>query len=748
MIGQTLSHYRILEKLGSGGMGDVYRARDEQLYRDVAIKVLNGGIDDSVGMSHLLREARAAAALNHANVCTIHDVASAGGQSFIVMELIDGRPLSALVSDRPLPVEQVLVLAYEIADAVAHAHSRGIVHRDLKPANVIVTADGRAKVLDFGIAKRLYGGDPAAPTETVTRGGIVAGTLPYLSPEQLSGLAASAASDVWALGVMMYEMLTGRRPFRAGTEFGLSAAILHQPPAPLPADVPTAVQALVERCLEKDVDRRFASAGDVRAALDAIRTGGMDASTAWRSRLARMVIAVLPFENSSGDPSSDYLSDGLTEEMITQLGRLHPQRLAVIARSSAMRYRKSGKPVEQIGRELNADYILEGTVRQIGHLVRVGVELIAAADGTVRWAEGYERELSRFYALQHELARGVARALALRLLPAEEARLGFSRPVSAEAHEAYLLARFHWYKLTPRDIELSLQYFELARQKDPRYAAVYTGIADVWGAMISAGVMLPREAGAKAKAALDAAAGLDDSLPEYHGVLGKVKTWVDWDWEAGEQAFQRAIQLNPSYAEARVFRSILLASLKRPAEARSEISRAIELDPHNFFFHWIAGFNLLLAHDVDGAVPLMKKSLEMEPRFPGARWGLWSAAHLQQRFDEAKQYAAELLAVYAAHVPAAVAALDEGHSRAGYQAGMIAAADMLAAAAEERYVKNELIAELYACGGQADRALTWLERAHEVRDIEMAYLAVHPIWAGIRSDARFRALLRRLRLPD
>ena len=404
LTGQRLAHYRIAEKIGAGGMGEVYRAHDEQLRREVAIKVLPPElVHDPERRNRLLREARAVASLNHPNICTVHEVSEAQGQAYIVMELVEGEPLNTRLDRGPLAADEELRYGLQLADALAHAHARGVMHRDFKSANVVITPEGRAKVLDFGLAKRLSGVElPPATTESqaLTKPGVLVGTLAYMAPEQLRGEPAEAHSDVWALGVVLYEMAAGTRPFQGQTAFELSSAILNQSPPPLPPRVPTALQAVIERCLEKDPGRRYKQGRDVRAALEMIESGAVTGAVSWTSRLTRVTLAILPFENLSEDPDQEYLSDGLTQEMIAQVGRLHPQRLGVIARRSSMQYKKSDKPIDQIGRELAVEYILEGSVRREAGRVRVTAQLIHARDQMHVWADTYERPLAGILAFR------------------------------------------------------------------------------------------------------------------------------------------------------------------------------------------------------------------------------------------------------------------------------------------------------------------------------------------------------------
>ncbi len=527
LIGKTVSHYRILDKIGQGGMGEVFLADDTSLHRKIALKFLPPEMQkDDTARKRFLREARSAAALDHPFICHINEVAESGGRDFIVMEYVEGQSVKDRLEKGPLPPDEALPIAIEVAEALEAAHGKGIVHRDIKPANVMLTETGHAKVMDFGLAKQLSSSgsmETAAETVTaLTSDGSTVGTLAYMSPEQLRGQEVDGRSDIWALGVTLYEMASGTRPFHGQSGVDLTSAILNQAPRPLPSQVPAEMAALIGRCLEKDPAKRYQQASELREALAAVQAGTVSPWVGLRYRLthgrwpviaaavfalltvagilitldvgglrsrlagkmgipARVVrLAVLPFANVSGDAEQEYLSDGLTAEMIAQLGRLHPETLRVIARTTAMRYKKTDKPVDQIGRELGADYILEGSAQREAGRIRITADLIRVADQTQLWADRYEREMAGILALQNDVARQVARALALKLLPAEQARLAGAKTVDPEVYDLCLKGRERLGRVTRADIDAAEQYFLRALAKDPASAAAYAGISAVW----------------------------------------------------------------------------------------------------------------------------------------------------------------------------------------------------------------------------------------------------------------------------
>ena len=789
MIGRTLAHYRIVEKLGQGGMGEVYRAHDEKLDRDIALKVLlASALTDETARARLLREARSAAALNHPHICTVHEVGEADGQTYIAMEFVEGKPLSEFVRGQGLPVETALRYGSQIADGLGHAHERGVVHRDLKSANVVITSEGRAKVLDFGLAKRLEGRALSEVTTQsqglLTQPGAVMGTLPYMAPEQLRGEPADARSDVWALGVVLHEMLVGERPFRGQTGYELSSAILNQPPPALPARVPVELRAVIERCLAKEPGRRYHQGGEVRAALEAVQAGTAVVPWAvWGRKLARRrflalagalaalvvvlvglnvgglrdrllggvasgqitSIAVLPLENLMGDSEQDYFVAGMHEALITELSKIGA--LTVISRTSAMRYRNTDKSVPEIARELGVDAVVEGSVLRAGETVRVTAQLIDGRTDRNLWADNFDRELTNILALHSDVARAIAREIKVAVTPAEAARLASARPVNPEAYAAYLKGRFHWHKLTPEDLETAMKYFQLALEKDPNYALAYTGISVVWAVRGHTGLVPPREAWPKAKAAALKAIELDDTLAEAHAELASHRFYVEWDWSAAGRELQRAIELNPNYPEVHVWYSeFLIYFAGRWEEGMAEMERALELDPHNSFFQSLFGARFLVRRRYDDAIAQYQKVLRTDPNFPFAHRGLWAAFELKRMYEEAL---AEARRFFALRGDSEVAeALERGYTQGGYAGAMRLAAEKLAARSKLTYVQPTRIARLYLSAGEKDRALDWLEKAYQERNSHLVYINVVPGWDPLRDDPRFQDLLRRLNFPE
>jgi TolB-like protein/tRNA A-37 threonylcarbamoyl transferase component Bud32 len=790
--GSRIGPYEIHSLLGAGGMGQVWRAHDTRLERDIALKVLPAdALGDDTARARLVREARLASKLNHPHICAIYEVGEAEGQTYIAMELVEGQSLAARVAEGPLPVEQILRNGQQMADALAHAHGRGVVHRDFKSANVVVTPDGQVKVLDFGLAKRLTD-EQLADATTVSRQslsapGVVAGTLAYMAPEQLQGHAADARSDIWALGVVLYELATGKRPFQGQTGFDLTAAILREPLPALPSSVPAPLAGVVDRCLAKEPGERYQQGSEVRAALGAVASGEMGAAwSTWRVMLqrrrrlllsaaagalalliiaavlfgldvrgvrsrvtgaagatARVVrLAVLPFANVSGDAAQEYLSDGLTQEMIAQLGRLHPGTLSVIARTSVMQYKKTNAPINQIGHELGVDYVLEGSAQRETGQVRITAALIKVADQTQLWAESYEREISGILALQSEVAQKVASALALKLLPAERARLANVRTINPDAYEAYLKGLQRMYRLTPDDLTAALKYFEVALAKEPDYALAYAGISLTWSCRNQMYVSPPSEAVPKAKAAALKAIELDDSLAEAHLALAGLWSWADWNLPAADAEWRRAIQLNPSYPDAHAFYSHYLMHMGRPTEAMAEIDRGLALDPFNPIFQSFYAIDLVYARRYDDALGVARKA----PGNPVAVTAVWWAYSLKKMPKEA--YAAVKAYLQMAYGDKGVEdALDQGYAHGGYPEAAKRAAAALIARGRTSFVGPIDVANLYVDAGEKKLALDWLEKSFEARDPNVPYIGI-PFYHSLRQEPRYQALLRRIGLPQ
>ncbi len=683
-------------------------------------------------------------------------------------------------------MDDVLSYGTQIADALAHAHARGVVHRDLKSANVVITADKRVKVLDFGLAKRMSGPELRANTQcltgvSLTERGAIAGTIEYMAPEQLRGEPADARSDLWALGVMLYEMSAGTKPFRGQSSFEVSSNILSQPRSPFPPTVPIALRAVIDKCLEKDPARRYQTASEVSASLQAVQAGHASRWTSLRHQLAQRPrlltamtglllavvltglnlepirrrwqgtarpvesLAVLPMANLSGDPAQDYFADGITEVLSTDLGRLGGLK-RVIARGSVMRYKGTSKPLEDIARELKVDVLVTGSVLRSGDHVSITAQLLDPATGAQLWTNRYERSLQDVLVLRNEIVSAIVREIRMKLSPAEAARLASAAPVNTEAFEAYLKGRFHWLKQTRDDYDLAERYFESALAKDPAYALAYAGLSSVWMMRGDAGFQPPGETFPKARAFMAKAFELDDSLAELHVALGNHLAAVQWDWAGAEREYRRAIDVNPNLADAHFFYGDMLLTLKRSDEWNREIQRALELDPLADFMWSFYGWHLNYVGRYEEAIPIFKRLLPTGPNKASNHLGLWGAYYRKSMYGQAIASARDYFA--SAGDGEFIDALGAGGDAGAYRAAMKRTGEAMAVRSRQRHVPAIRIARMFAHAQDTDSALQWLERAFENHESPMARLAVFWDWHGLRSDPRFQDLLRRLNLPQ
>lgn len=780
MVGQFLGHYRIEARLGAGGMGVVYRAYDTKLQRAVAIKLLSG-TPDPASRARLLQEARAASALNHPNVCTVHEVGEAEGHAFIVMEYVEGTPLHALIPRDGLPVETLLRYGRQIADAVAHAHDRGILHRDLKSGNGMITADGRAKLLDFGLAQRLQHKDLDEVTHSqhaLAESGGVAGTLAYMAPELLRGEPADARSDTWALGVLLYEMATGKRPFRGQTGFELTAAILGQPAPPLPSHVPSALRVLVQRCLAKDPSQRYQRASEVRVALETIEselTGAQAAPAAepprraslarpwvaaalaalaivvivtawlnlsgWRAWLFRgpqadrvASLAVLPLRDLSGDREQDYLVDGVTEALITELGRI--SALRVISRQSVMRYKGSREPLAQIAGKLGVNAVIEGSVFQVGERIRITIQLTQVAPERQLWSANYDRSVGEILSVSSEVARATAEQVKLTLTDQEQAHLVRARPANPEAQLAYLRGRYFWNRRSTAAVEQAIKEFRRAIALDSNFALAHAGLADCYVVAWDTALVPLEEAYREARAAATTALRLDDSLAEAHASLGAVYSMALL-WSAAEREYRRALELNPGYGTAHRWLAINLTALGQHAEAIAEAGRAVELDPLAVGLQAFLGQRLYFAGQYDAAVEQLRKAIELDPNYAPAHIALGRVYTLKGQYTEAVREFRR-----AAEAGGLVSG-DLGHAYA-LSGDVSAARRMLATLLEEaerRHARSYHIGLVFLGLGEQDRSLEWFRKAYEESEGIVRDLAVDPRLRALSTDPRFRTLL-------
>ena len=767
--------YRIKSELGRGGMGVVYQAEDAKLERKVALKFLPPELtEDPEARERFVREAKAAAALSHNHICTVYEIGEGENRLFIAMEYIEGESLRQKIAKGPLPHAAALDIAIQVAEGLGEAHKKKIIHRDIKPGNIMMTEKGIAKVMDFGLAKAL--GRSLITTEARTMG-----TVAYMSPEQAQGKPVDYRTDIWSLGVVLYEMLTGQLPFKGEYDQSIIHSILKQEPEPiseLRKDLPKGLEQIIGKTLAKNPAGRYQNMEELLEDLKAVAEGlkPLKAKTGlFRGKILGLKkiyayaglggliilfalalvffprprgpafdsIAVLPLENLSGDPQQEYFSDGMHEALITNLGQLGGLK-RVIARSSVIRFKGTNMPPHKIAQELKVAALITGAVLRSGNRVRITAQLINAATEAQMWAQSYERDLSDVLTLQNEIVSAITREVKVKLTPQEVTRLTSARQVNAEAYEAYLKGQFHFYKLTRADLDSALQYFESALDKDPNYALAYAGIAMVWLGRQQQGLAPASETTPRAAAAAAKALELDSTLAEVHYTLAGIRSWTDWDWKGGETEFLRAIELNPNYPDPRAYYSHLLNIRGHPKEAMAQIERALELDPLNALFQAIYGMDLMYARRYDDAIALLRNTLKTSPNDLVALSTLRSAYHMKRMYTEALDV---WKASYAARGDQeAQEALARGFKDDGYRGALQRVAEMLVARSRKTYVSPWQIGTLYTRAGKNDEALDWLEKAYQAHDQNTPYLSVDPIFDTMRDNTRFQALLRRMNL--
>ena len=789
--GTRLGPYEILSPLGAGGMGEVYRAKDPRLGRDVAIKVLPASFSgDADRLRRFEQEAKAAGLLNHPNITAVYDIGTnaSDGSPYVVQELLEVESLRSVLAAGRLSPRRATDYGLQIASGLAAAHERGIVHRDLKPENLFVTKDGRIKILDFGLAKLTHHkeGSQASDLPTATAGtepGVVLGTLSYMSPEQVRGKPADVRSDLFAFGAVLYEMLSGKRAFTGDSAADTMTAILREDPPDLSltnGNISPTLERIVRHCLEKNPEQRFQSARDlafdlqeIAAAPQTVRSvlsrsaprlsrkgwlavagiglGVLLVLFATSAELRRWLsvrtgpgrvtsVAVLPLRDLSGETQQEYFVDGMTEALTANLAQIGA--LKVISGTSSMQYKGTKKPLRQIAREFGVDAVLEGSVARVGNRVRITSQLIHAESDTHLWAKSFERDIRDILALQNEVAREVARQVEAELTAEVAARLTEMPRIDVRAYEAYLLGRFFLGQRTEDGLTKALEQFTKALEIDKDYAAAYAAIANYYAILPFYTQLSPAEVFPKARAAAQRSLELDEDLAEAHASLAYIHAYYEWDWTAAEREFRRAIALSPNYADAHFSYSRFLAAAGRLEEAIEEIRRAQELDPRSLLLKANTALLSYFGGRYDDALRELARVRDLDPNFPVAQWGIGLAYEQKGMFSEA--IAAIEKATSLSKSLNFQSSLGHAYALSGKREKAQAILDMLAERSKRGYVPSYYFALIHAGLGEKDRAFEWLERAYQERSTVLAYLQLDPRLASLRSDPRFFSLLRRI----
>lgn len=749
--GTRLAQYEILEPLGSGGMGEVYRARDLRLERDVAVKVLPEHLAGEPEMRERFeREMRAVAALTHPGIMAVFELAKVGDLSFAVVELLEGETLRKRLAAGPLSWTEAATIGADLADALTAAHAKGIVHRDVKPENIVLTRDGRTKLLDFGLARAPAGtSETHATLSALTSPGLLMGTIGYIAPEQIQGHGATVESDIFATGCVLYESVTGRMPFTRATAAEVMAAVLNAEPVRLAesgVQAPPELERVILHCLAKRPSDRFRSARDLASALRALSvdTGAVSVVTQTPTRTRRPAaksVAVLPFENLTDDADADHLCDGLTESVINCLSQL--PKLRVVPRATVFRFKGRTDELASVGLALNVRTIVTGRVARRGGRLNVQAELVDVVSDAQLWGDQYLRDGMDLPSLQQEISFQISEGLRLRLTPEEKKRLTKPSTGSSDAYEHYLRGRYYWNKFTPEGFRRAVDCFERAIAIDPTYALAWAGLGDAYGTMGYYGLIPTQEAMAKAGRAAREALKLDTHLPEAHVTMALTHIFSDWSWAQAEKEFRTAIRLNPRHAPAHVFYGLFSVAAGETEDGIARAQRARELDPLSAITNIAVAWAYMFAHRFDDAIDALRQTLDLEPMFRQAQGALCGAHMFAGHYEQAAQVLAEHGYMWGCPLPGADV-LPRVLARGGPQAFHRKVLELMEAAGGEATFPAIGLIVAHALVGNTNEALTRLERIVEERNGQSVFLFVEPALGRMRDEPRFKALLNRL----
>ncbi len=738
--GTEVSHYRIIEKIGSGGMGEVYLAEDTRLNRKVAMKFLPIQFcEDEDCRKRFTREAQAAARLDHPNIVTVHEVGEYKGRPFLTMAHVEGQTLKEYAKDKQLSVEQILEVGIQICDGLQAAHERGIIHRDIKPSNILVDLNGRARIVDFGLAS-VVGEDP------LTKTGSTLGTISYMSPEQVQGRQADCGSDIFSLGIVLYEMITGELPFKGYYEAAIMYSIVNLAPKSLSefrSDLPEKLQEVIDRALQKDPELRYKSVMEMSRDFSIV-SDEINGELTKSSQLLDS-IAVLNFSDLSAQKDQQFFCDGMAEEIINAMTKINGLR--VVPRSSAFHVAKQESDPRKIGKFLGVDAVLEGSVRKAANRLRITAQLVDVDDGCYLWSEKYDRDVSDVFSVQDEIAKAIAEKL--------HSKTDFHSPQplvrkytdNIEAYDEYLKGRYYWNKRYEGGLQKAIQYFQKAIEYDPLYALAYTGLADSFNIIGFYNFLPPHEACTRAKAASLRALEIDSELAEAHTSLGWVATFYDWNWEKAEKEFRRAIELDPNYSIAHHYYGLFLLAMQRFEEAYAELRRALELDPLATIISSSLAAAYYFERRHEESIGQHLKALSFDPDFAiGHAFFAGPYVSLSQ-YDKAEQECIKAQSLSGGSIyPTAFLAYVYGAAGKKDQARRLL--DELLVRSKSGYISSYHIALIYSGLGEIDNALEWLEKALDERDNWMVWLNIYPVFDILRDNPQFISIVKKVGLPD
>lgn len=734
--GAQISHYKILEKLGSGGMGEVYLAEDTKLNRRVALKFLPSQfISDENFKIRFKREAQAAAKLNHPNIITIYEVNEYNDLPFIAMELAEGESLDKIIKGGDLPIPKIIDIISQICEGLREAHKAGIVHRDIKPANIVINRDGRCKILDFGLAA-------IQSDERLTGTGSLLGTVEYMSPEQVKNEMVDHRSDVFSMGIVLYEMITGSSPFKGDYVAGVVYAIINEIPEMLDKrrpEVTREFQTIVDKALEKDRAMRYQNIEDILADLDKMRVGaGLDSSTGGFPS-----IAVLPFRDMSSRKDQEYFCDGVAEEVINALA--HIENIKIVARTSSFAFKGQDIDIREIGRKLKVSSVLEGSVRKAGEKLRIAVQLINVSDGYHLWSDRFDCDFDDIFAIQDEISLSIVDNLKIKLLAGEKARLVKRYMVEPEAYKDFLTGIHFLRKVSEQNIHRAIEYFNMALEKNPNYSQAYAGISTAYVYLGFIDYAPPMEVFPKARAMALKAIECEPDVGEGHTCMGLIKIYYDWDWEGARVEFEKSLKLKPNFITGHSGYASYFMAIGKLDEAIKHGKRAVELDPLGVPSNMYLGLYYLRAGQLDLARKQIKRSIEIEPGIAHHHWLLGQTFILESKFDEGIGIIRKAYDMSDGNA-LILGGLGWAYGSAGRAEEAYKIIDKLQARAEKEYIRPYLFAKIYSGLGEKGPVFEWLDKAYDEHDISLFGVYSDETMNNIRSDTRFNGLLKKMRL--